>query len=245
MYLNNKNIVVLGANGRIGKSVCNLIIENNGKVIAVDHKKLRNMPFSNSFFFIKKKINSEVDVISLIKKIKSKSIHGLVNCIYPDYLTNTSFENVKKHQIEKSLNNHLVLTIIITKIFYNYFAKNNYGKIINVSSILGLKAPDFESYKFTNINAPIDYSLSKASIIFLTRYLAKYSNNKNININCVSPGGILGNQPEIFKKKYKNKCINKGLLNGEDVAGAIVFLLSDYAKYINGQNLIVDDGWSL
>ena len=55
----------------------------------------------------------------------------------------------------------------------------------------------------------------------------------------------MGNQPEIFKKKYKNKCINKGLLNGEDVAGAIVFLLSDYAKYINGQNLIVDDGWSL
>ena len=52
MYLNNKNIVVLGANGRIGKSVCNLIIENNGKVIAVDHKKLRNMPFSNSFFFL-------------------------------------------------------------------------------------------------------------------------------------------------------------------------------------------------
>jgi NAD(P)-dependent dehydrogenase (short-subunit alcohol dehydrogenase family) len=48
-----------------------------------------------------------------------------------------------------------------------------------------------------------------------------------------------------FKKRYKQSCLSKGLLNSEDLIGTIIFLLSDDSKYINGQNIIVDDGWSL
>ena len=68
---------------------------------------------------------------------------------------------------------------------------------------------------------------------------------KNISINCVSPGGIRDIQPKKFFIKYKKSCGTKGLLDSEDIIGSIIFLLSNSSTYINGQNIIVDDGWSL
>ena len=75
--------------------------------------------------------------------------------------------------------------------------------------------------------------------------MAKYSKNKNIRYNCISPGGILNNQPKIFLKKYQKDCINKGMLNPEDLHSAFEYLLSEKSKFVNGQNIVVDDGWSL
>ena len=66
-----------------------------------------------------------------------------------------------------------------------------------------------------------------------------------IRINCVNSGGINDNQPKLFIKRYRQSCNSKGLLDGEDISKLILFLLSDKSKYITGQNLIIDDGWSL
>ncbi len=60
-----------------------------------------------------------------------------------------------------------------------------------------------------------------------------------------SPGGILDQQPESFLEIYRNSCTSKGMLDPTDVAGTVLFLLSDQSKYINGQNIVIDDGWSL
>ena len=64
-------------------------------------------------------------------------------------------------------------------------------------------------------------------------------------MNCISPGGIRNNQPNIFIENYNSSCNSKGLLDSEDLTGLILFLISDKSKYINGQNIIIDDGWSL
>ena len=64
-------------------------------------------------------------------------------------------------------------------------------------------------------------------------------------MNCISPGGILDNQPEAFLQKYNARCGGKGMLDPQDINGSLLFLLSDASKYITGQNLIVDDGFSL
>ena len=66
-------------------------------------------------------------------------------------------------------------------------------------------------------------------------YLAKFYKGKNLNINCISPGGIY-NQPKSFIKKYKNICNKKGLLVGEDIVETIIFLLSKNSDFISGQN---------
>ena len=71
------------------------------------------------------------------------------------------------------------------------------------------------------------------------------SRNKNLRINCISPGGIEDNQPKVFKKKYRNSCNNIGLLQPNNIVPTISFLLSEESKAINGKNIIIDDGWSL
>ena len=95
------------------------------------------------------------------------------------------------------------------------------------------------------MSSPIEYSAIKSGIISITKWLAKYHKNKNIRVNCVSPGGIKDNQIEKFQKKYREDCTNIGMISPRDISSAILFLLSPSAKAINGHNFIVDDGWTL
>ena len=64
-------------------------------------------------------------------------------------------------------------------------------------------------------------------------------------MNCISPGGIKDGQPESFLAGYKNYALNKGMLDLQDLSGTLLFLLSDMSSYVNGQNIVVDDGYSL
>ena len=105
--------------------------------------------------------------------------------------------------------------------------------------------PRFEIYKNTDMTVPVEYAAIKAGIIQLTKYLAKYCKGHKIRANCVSPGGILNKQPQSFQARYNKFCTDKGLLQPDDIAHAVLFLLSDASLYINGQNLIIDDGFSL
>jgi len=116
---------------------------------------------------------------------------------------------------------------------------------VHISSIQGVTTPKFDQYKGTQMNSPIEYSAIKSGVIAITRYLAKYYKNKNIRVNCISPGGILDGQPESFLYNYAKNCNSKGMLDSKDLSGALTFLLSESSQFINGQNIIVDDGWSL
>ena len=79
----------------------------------------------------------------------------------------------------------------------------------------------------------------------MTKYFSAHLADRNIRVNCVSPGGILNKQPKNFLKRYKNSCLSKGMLDSKDLIGIVEFLISEKSTYINGQNIIIDDGWSL
>ena len=110
------------------------------------------------------------------------------------------------------------------------------GKILNLASSSALR-PDSASYGA--------YAAVKEAIRSLSRAAAVEWGSDNILVNCISPGGIEDNQPKKFKLRYKRSCNSKGLLSGNDVANAALFLISKESQFINGQNIIVDDGWSL
>ena len=129
--------------------------------------------------------------------------------------------------------------------FAKYFQNKKYGNIINISSIYGVVAPKFEVYENTSMTMPVEYTAIKSGLIHLTKYMAKYFKGMNIKVNTLSPGGIFDSQSEIFLEKYKAECLNKGMLNKSDLQGTLVYLLSDMSKYVNGQNMIVDDGFTL
>ncbi len=250
----NKKIVITGAFGKIGFVAASILLKQGHSVVLSDiniNLKKYNalkIKFKNNVEYFKSNVtkSSEIDRLIQFTIKKFMKIDILIHCAYPK---NSKFTNFDKKINEKNLSltlfNHLGATIIISQKFLKYFQKEKSGNIILFSSIQGISSPKFEHYKGTSIQSPIEYSAIKSGIISITKYLAKYSKNKNLKINCISPGGIFDNQSKIFVKKYKTSCLNKGLLDPIDIVGAISFLISNNSKYINGQNIIIDDGWSL
>ena len=129
--------------------------------------------------------------------------------------------------------------------FATYFEKQGCGNIINLASIYGVIAPRFEIYDNTPMTMPVEYAAIKSGLIHLTKYMAKYFKRKNIRVNTISLGGIEDKQPEPFLKAYKEFCLNKGMLNAKDISGTVLYLLSDLSEFVNGQNIVVDDGFTL
>jgi NAD(P)-dependent dehydrogenase (short-subunit alcohol dehydrogenase family) len=119
--------------------------------------------------------------------------------------------------------------------------------LVNLSSIYGSIAPRFEVYDGTSMTMPVEYAAIKAGLEHMTRYVNAYMKGRGaaFRANCVSPGGIQDGQDERFLTSYRAHCVSKGMLESADVVGTILFLLSDQARYLAGQTLIVDDGFSL
>lgn len=122
--------------------------------------------------------------------------------------------------------------------------KQKYGSIINIASIYGVIGPDFTVYDGTNMTMPAAYAAIKGGLINLTRYMASYFGPHNVRVNTVSPGGIFDKQNSTFVSNYEKKVPLRRMGAPEDIAPSVSFLLSDESKYITGQNLIIDGGWT-
>ena len=116
------------------------------------------------------------------------------------------------------------------------------GAIINIASIYGVLGPDYRIYHGTHMTMPTAYSAVKGGVIALSRcYAAEYAKH-GIRINTVSPGGVYDGQDIKFVKNYCDRVPLGRMATPEDVAGAVVFLASQEAAYLTGQNLMVDGG---
>ncbi len=248
-----KTIIVTGGAGRIGSALAADLIKYGHKVLLGDIN-------NSKLLKIKKKLNSKnieifqgdlttknnIDKFIKFGVKKFKIIHAAVHCSYPTSKKwGARLEDLEEIHLKNDLQNQLGGSIIFSQRIMKYFLKQKKGNLILISSIQGIQAPKFAHYKNLNMTSQIEYSAIKSGIISITKYLSKYYKNKNIRINCVSPGGIKDNQPKLFTKRYRQSCNSKGLLDGEDISKLILFLLSDKSKYITGQNLVIDDGWSL
>lgn len=240
--MKKKNILIFGASGLIGKQLFlspKLNLDYN--VIGFDIKskndkriiKLNTLDSKN----IKKKINQIHKNFGII--------HGFINVTFPPVLQKKDPPKINSKKFSKELSIHVESFLNTTQAACEYFSKNKIkGRIINFASIYGDFIPRFEIYKNTNMSLPIQYSICKSSIIMLTRYFSKFFLKKKININSISPGGVFDNQNRIFIKNY-NKYTASGMLDKNDITGVVEFLLSSNSKKIFGQNLIIDDGFTL
>ena len=126
--------------------------------------------------------------------------------------------------------------------------KSNGGVILNISSDLGVIAPDQRLYRKDNIEEdqqnvkPITYSAAKWAIVGMTKYLGVYYAKKGIRVNCLSPTGVYNNNPEEFVKKLSNIIPMGRMADINEYKGAIVFLCSDASSYMTGENVIIDGG---
>ena len=257
MLLKGKVIVITGGAGLIGRELAKAVVNQGGiAVIAdIDEEKLKcaSKEFSQtlpggSIDLFKLDITSKNSLQKCIDYVdcKYRRVDALINNAYPRNKNyGRHFFDVEYDDFVENLGMNLGGCIIPSQLFSLYFQKQGYGNIVNISSIYGVIAPKFEIYNNTEMTVPVEYAAIKSGMLHLTKYMAKYFKGKNIRVNAISPGGILDGQPEEFLKKYNKQCLTKGMLDKNDLNGALVFLLSDMSKFVNGQNLIVDDGFVL
>lgn len=251
--LNNQIILVTGGAGRIGSAFCKGIIENGGKVVIGDISEEKGMALeknlrSDDAFFIAVDTTNTESIKRCIEAGKNHfgKIDAAVHCAYPiSTQWGTSFEKIKAENLSQDLFSQLGGAILFSQQVISYFREQGSGNLVHIASIQGIAAPKFEHYNDTDMTSPIEYTAIKSAIVAVTRYLSKYCKGENIRINAISPGGILDNQPPNFLARYAESCNSKGMLNSEDIVGTLIFLLSDQSQFINGQNIIIDDGWSL
>lgn len=117
------------------------------------------------------------------------------------------------------------------------------ANIVNIASIYGMLGPDWSLYEGTTMSNPAAYAASKGGLIQLTRWLAT-TLAPTVRVNSISPGGVWRNQPASFVQSYEARTPLGRMANEEDFAGALAFLATDQARYVTGQNLAVDGGWS-
>ena len=248
----NKNIVITGSNGLLGKQFVNAFLKLGSNVYGID---LSNSIKNKRFKYFKCDITDRNEIKEIEKKLKFKKIYSLINSAAIDVTPSSpakftkKFENFDDSVWDKMLDVNLSGTYNICKYLGRLMVKTKYGSIINISSIYGINSPIqsiFSHIKTPNGKyfKPISYSASKGGIINLTRYLAVYWAKKNIRVNNVIFSGMANNQDKSFQKKYCEIIPIGRMARKNEFNGTIIFLSSKLSSYITGSNIVCDGGWT-
>ena len=265
--LKNKYALVTGAGGLLGRYHSEALAEDGFNLIIVDISEnllqnLRNYlkksyPQIKVFSFLCD-ITSSKDLNDLQKKLKSKNI--FISCLVNNAENNPTMKEkkVKKviNKIEdydddrllKEINVGILGTFNCCKIFGYEMSKNKIGTIINISSDLGIIAPDHRIYDHSeNIDKiknfkPISYSISKHAISGITKYIATYWAHRNVRCNTLALGAVFNNQPKSLVVNLKKRIPLNRMANKKEYKKAIQFLASFDNSYMTGQTLVVDGG---
>ena len=241
--LEGKVIIVTGGNGLLGAAIVERIMSEGAFCVNFEINHKTNDDLSN----VACDITNEDSVNKALSLVISKysRIDGLVNNAYPrtkDW--GNKFEDIAldswKRNVDWQLNSYFYMSQQVAI----QMGKQKGGSIINMASMYGVVAPDFTVYDGTNMTMPAAYSAIKGGLVNLTRYMSAYFGPQQVRVNTVSPGGIFDNQNITFVQNYEKKVPMRRMGTPDDIAPSVVFLLSEEAKYITGQNLIIDGGWT-
>ena len=241
--LKNKKVIVTGATGGIGNSIIECFMKHEAKVLATgtNEEKLKKLNSKHNNIFTSKFDISNHDEIEKFIENSSKVLDGS-----PDILINNAGitrDNLSLRMSSKEwnevLNLNLTSTFLLCKFSLKKMIKNKYGKIVNITSVVG----------HTGNVGQANYAASKSGIIGFSKSLALEYAKKNININCVSPGFIETQMTDKIDPKFKELIISKipsnRLGSPDDVANVTAFLSSDLANYITGETIHVNGGMYL
>ena len=239
MKLENKKVLITGATGGIGNSLVKKFNDLGSIIVATGTNEEKLISLKKEFTNItveKFKLDHHERIENFIEDVYKK-LNGL------DILVNNAgitLDNLSIRLTEESwkkvLDINLTSTFLMCKFAIKKMLKKKYGKIINISSIVG----------HTGNLGQANYSASKAGIVAFSKSLAIEYAKKNININCVSPGFIKTDMTDKINDEFKKNLISKipsgDLGTGEDVSNCVAFLASDMARYINGETIHVNGG---
>lgn len=197
---------------------------------------------------LKADITSKEEVEGMVKEVLKKigKIDILVN--NAQGVSKNYFAPFEEYSIEDW---NEVMAVNVTGYFLcaqavgKQMLKQKSGTIINIASIYGVIAPDQRIYKGFDYNSPAVYTVSKAAVIGLTKYLAAYWGERGIRVNCITPGGVQTDHDQKFVKAYSERTPMGRMAKKDEFKGALLYLASDASSYVTGENIIVDGGRSI
>jgi len=262
--MRGKNALITGAGGLLGPKHAEALIECGARVILTDHHEDRAREKSE---MLNEKYGKNVtewcymDVTNKkwVEDVFSRydRIDVLVNNAAKDpkvkkdggLKPDSRFETMSEEYWQEGINAAVNGTFICSQAAANKMLDNQTGGVIlNISSDLGVIAPDQRIYRKPGVDdsmqnvKPITYSAAKWAIVGMTKYLAVYFADKNIRVNCLSPTGVFNNHPEEFVKKLSNIIPMGRMAHIDEYKGAIAFLCSDASSYMTGENMVIDGG---
>lgn len=262
-------VIITGGAGFLGKQYTKVLLEANATVLLfdinkeslLDAKKLFEKDFKNKIFTYFVDITNEQSIIKCKEEIFEKFNKYptiLINnaAIDPKFekdskINKSRLENFDLSQWNLEISVGLTGAMLCTKNFGIEMAKDNKGVILNISSDLGVIAPDQRLYMQLEIEEneqnvkPVTYSVIKHALIGLTKYTATYWANKGVRCNTFAPGGVFNNHSEEFLNRITPLIPMGRMAKIDEYESAILFLCSDASSYMNGAILNMDGGRSI
>ena len=264
--LTGKTALITGAGGLLGPKHAEAIVEYGGTVVLTDHHLDRAEARATE---INEKYGEGSAVAYHMDVTDPISVKAVVDlCDRIDILINNAakdpkvkkdagltpasrFETMTPEYWYEGIDAAMNGTFFCSQAVGNKMLDNGGGVILNISSDLGVIAPDQRLYRKEGLQEeeqnvkPITYSAAKWAIVGMTKYLAVYYAQKNIRVNSLSPTGVYNDHPEEFVKKLSNIIPMGRMADINEYKGAIVFLCSDASTYMTGENVVIDGGKSV
>jgi len=251
--LEERDFWVFGGAGHLGQATVCSLCAAGAKVLCVDlENRAHAFAQSANLGDALTPATSDVRDISALRQfvtgqIKQRGVpHGLVNLTFAS--TAKRLEDLTEFDFDEANHGGLTSTFFLSREIGSEMAKLKRGSIVLFSSIYGSVSPVPKVYEAPMNKNPIEYGVTKAGIVQMTRYLAVHWGLENVRTNCISPGPfpnpeVQRHNPGLIERLAQKSPMGR-IGKPEEVAGVVAFLLSDAASYINGQNLLVDGGWT-
>jgi len=257
--LHDRVALVTGAAGHIGLACCDALAELGAKIVVADLSAdacaTRAAHLRDRWKVDATPIAADLgDPDLACRELVDKAVaaHGRLdilvnNAAYTGTSTMPGWATDFDHQTLDAWNAAMTVNLAapfrLAQCARPYLAASRAGTIVNVSSIYGLVGPQPAMYEGTTMANPTAYGASKGGLIQLSRYLATLL-APSIRVNCLVPGGVARNQPDVFRARYDERTPLGRMASEEDFKGAFAFLASDASAYVTGQTLAVDGGWT-
>lgn len=258
LSLNDKVAIVTGGRGLYGASISEGLCEMGATVVIASRngakceeyaKTLRDKGYSAVGMSLD--LNDDKSISNLVEEVISRynKIDVLVNNAV-DRSNLVALSEATREKLQDSMSTNLNGQILLSQKVIEYMIKQNSGSIINVSSMRGIDCPHFPFYPESMGDQSINYTTEKWAMIGMTKYMAGRYGKHNIRVNAIAPGGYnpgIETNPDTkeFAVNYINNCPLGRFAYDDDIKGPIVFLASDASRYVTGDTLVMDGGWTI
>lgn len=263
--LKGQAAVVTGGAGLLGKEFCRTLAQANAQVVVADLNEAAAQAVADDLqasgytaIGVGVDITSPESVQAMVAR--TLAAFGRLDALVCSAAMDPKFDNEHAGQHRNTFEDYPLeawrqaLDVNLTGMFLCAQAAvkpmlaQNHGSIVNICSTYGLVGPDQRIYRRPGQEQqsfkPVFYSVTKAGVLGLTRYIATYYAGKNIRCNALTPGGVFNNHDEVFTQNYSSRTVLGRMAHGDEMNGALLYLASDASSYMTGSNLVVDGGWT-